>query len=338
MEYRENIKNSNLKLFNKIFERLEKRHLVFLSSNSGTGKTTFYKWLFIRRAFKGKIKFDVYFRYENEIETKFNDSAWLKLPTNASKRKQKLSEKVTIISEDGNYFLINKETKEKLAQALALNTQKKYKSTENAIYSDYALFDEVMPDDNSYCPNEVYKFSRLIDTRARNRSYKVLCLYNNTRPFFPYKESFGKTKALFYDFIGEKFGQPENKGIQEILATSDYGEVYTNNSYQYYKEFFRDVDSRNCETIVSLCIQNHIFNVKSIEEYFILKKAKKVKKNIPILALNMEGNSFELVDTSSRIYKFLDLIIRKRLLFADKKKNTIFVKELADFFSIMYNN
>lgn len=328
---------NNHKKFQKINNLLKKYHLLFCSSNSGTGKTTYFKWLYIRKALKGVLKFDVFFRFENEIELKFNNEAFLKPPINASKRLLKLADKVEIITEKENYFLINKETKEKLAQALAVNIQKKYKSTENSIYTNFAIFDEVMPDDNQYCPNEVYKFSRLIDTRARNRDYRVLCLYNNTQPFFPYKESFEKAGAKFIDFVGVKFGQEEYKGIQAILSKSDYGEVYLNNNYQYYKEFYKDVEVKGKETLFYLSIQNHLFAFKECEEYFVIIPKKKIKKNREVLALAMENNDFEIMDKQNKIINFLQLAISKRLIFTNRKRNTIFVKELADYLNLSYN-
>lgn len=331
------MKQDNLKKFQKINALFNKYDMIFCSSNSGTGKTTYFKWLLIRKAIKGILKLDIFFRFENEIEQKFNNESFLKPPQNASKRLLKLADKVSIIKDKENYFLIKKENGEKIGQALAVNIQKKYKSTENSIYSDFAIFDEVMPDDNQYCQNEVYKFSRLIDTRARNRQYKVLCLYNKTQPYFPYKESFEKAGAKFVDFVGVKFAQPENKGIQGILAKSDYGEVYNFNNYQYYKEFYKDYDCKCKETIFYLNIQNHLFHFKDCDEFYILKPAKKIKKNREVLSLCMQENDFPLINNANSIVKFLTLALNKRLIFANRKKHTIFVKELADFLNLSYN-
>ena len=328
------MKNNN-KRFCKINQIWNKNHLLFVSSNSGTGKTTYFKWLLIRKALKGIIKFDVFFRFENEIELKFNNESFLKPPLNASKRLLKLASKVEIISEKDNYFLINKQTREKLAQALAINIQKKYKSTENPIYTNCAIFDEVMADDNIYCQNEVYKFSRLIDTRARNRDYRVICLYNNTQPYFPYKESFEKAGGIFIDFVGVKYGQEELKGIQAILSKSDYGEVYNNNNYQFYKEFYKDIDTKGKETIFYISIQNQIFALKDCNDYYILIPKNKIKKTKDVLALSMENNDFAIADNQT--IQFLQIALNNRLIFVNRKKNTIFVKTLADYLNLSYN-
>lgn len=329
--------NNNNKKFCKINQILNKNHLLFVSSNSGTGKTTYFKWLFIRKAVKGLIKFDVFFRYENEIEQKFNNDAWLKPPPEASKRLLKLCAKVEIIKDNDNYFLVNKKTQEKLAQALAINVQKKYKSTENSIYSNYAIFDEVMPDDNQYCNLETYKFSRLIDTRARNRDYRVICLYNNTQPFFPYKEYFKNTSAIFIDFVGKKYAQKENRGIQDILSKSGYGEIYNNNNFQTYMEFYKNYDCRGKETIFYIFIQNRIFAIKNCNEFYILIPKKKIKKNKKCLSLSMQYNDYAIIDRSNGIIQILEILLNKRILFVNRKNNTIFVKILADFLNLNYN-
>lgn len=326
---------NNKKKFDKLTKIADKNNLVFISSNSGTGKSTHFKWLFVRRALNEGKKFDVFFRFENELDQKFNNESWLKPPLNASKRLLKLANKVEIICEQENYFLIRKDTKEKLAQALAINIQKRYKSTENSIYTSGALYDEVMPDDNQYCPNETYKFSRLIDTRARNREYKVVCLYNNTRPFFPYKEYFKNTDAKFIDFVGVKYGQPTLSGIQKILAYSDYGEVYNNNNYQYYKEFYVDYDIKDKETLFYISIQDRLFAFKNCETFYILVPKTKVKKNRQVFSIAMENNDF--IIANNNLLDVLREALNKRLLFVNKKRNTIYLKELADYLNLSYN-
>ena len=326
---------NNKKKFDKLTKIADKNNLVFISSNSGTGKSTHFKWLFVRRALNEGKKFDVFFRFENELDQKFNNESWLKPPLNASKRLLKLANKVEIICEQENYFLIRKDTKEKLAQSLAINIQKRYKSTENSIYTSGALYDEVMPDDNQYCSNETYKFSRLIDTRARNRDYNVVCLYNKTRPFFPYKDYFKNTDAKFIDFVGVKYGQPTLSGIQKILATSDYGEVYNNNNYQYYKEFYLDYDIRNKETLFYISIQDTTFAFKNCETHYILVPKKKLKKNRQVFSIAMENNDFLIANNN--LLDILKDALNNRLLFVNRKRNTIYLKELADYLNLSYN-
>lgn len=331
----------NQKIFQKIDAIVDKYPLVFVSSNSGTGKTTHEKWMHIRRAVKGKERVDFFFRFENNLDENFNASKFLSTPKNASKRLLKLASKVDIIKESGatgnDYFLIKKENGEKIGQGLCVNTQKKWKSTENPIFSNFALFDEIMPDDNIYCQDEVYKFSRLIDTRARNRKYSVLGLYNKTQPYFPYEESFKKAGAKFIDFVGKKFDMPVLDGIQKVLSLSNYGEVYTNNNYKFYEEFYKDVSAKFLETNFYIFIQNRLFAVKGCEDYFVIIPKNKVKKNKMVFSLSMENNQYELLSSYPQIEDFLKTCLEKRLLFCNRKKQTIFVKTLADFLYLDYN-
>lgn len=333
---------NNLKKFCKINQKFEKDyHLLFLSSNSGTGKSTYFKFNWCRKALKGKFTFNVFFRYENELDDKFNNDKWLKLPPTASKRQSKLFAKLDITqikgAETTETFLIEKATGRKLASALCINTQRKVKSTENAILSSRAMFDEIMPDDNAYCPNEVYKFCRLIDTLARNRDFKVLGLYNNVSPFFPYKEYFKDTNAKFIDFVGVKYGQPINKGIQDILAKSNYGEIYNNNNYFYFKEFYKNENVRNKETVFYLSIQDRLFAFKDCTDFYILIPKTKVKKNREVFAVSMENNDYVLIDRQSGLVEILQTALNKRFLFVNNKKFTIYVKELADYLNLSYN-
>lgn len=337
-----NKKINNDKKFCKLNQDFEKKYWwLNLSSNSGTGKTTYFKWNWLRKAVKGQFKFDVLFRFETEVDTKFNKSKWLKLPKYPSKRKQKLFEKLDFErvkgSEGDELYLIVKATGERIARALCVNTQSKIKSTESDIFTQRAFFDEIMPDDNRYCPDECYKLCRLIDTRARGFKYKVLGLYNNTMPYFPLKEYLKRTKAKFIDFVGEKYGFDEFAGIQEILAESDYGEVYVNNSYKFYQEFYKDCNVKDCKTIFYLSILNRVFAVKEVEDYFVLVPKNKIKKNREIFALSMQSNDYLLIEQSSPTIQFLTRVLGARKLFVNRKKNTIYIKELADYLNLSYN-
>lgn len=325
--------NNNTRFFNKVWQKLRNTNLVFLSSNSGTGKSTFYKWLFIRNALKGKFTFDIYFRYENELEQKFNNDNWLTLPAEASKRKRKIFDKVEIIKEFDNYFLIEKETGRKIAQGLAVNIQRKYKSSENAIHSKYALFDEILADDNRYCPDELYKFCRLIDTRARANEYHVLGLYNKVSFYFPYRDYFKNSGALFIDYIGNKFGEIKRTGIQAILSNTSYKEVYNNNKFLFYKEFFKGKKEKGT-TLFYLNIENTIFRVIDCNDYFLLERKRKSKKSAIMFSLSLANNLSELV--TNEALQFLQLALSKRLLFTNTLNDTIFIKTLADYCNLEY--
>ncbi len=330
------MKTDNFKTFCKINQRIKKEHLSFISSNSGTGKTTFFKWLLIRKALKGQ-KIDFFFRFEGDIEAKFTKEKFLTAPQNASKRLLKLIERVDIFKTGDDYYLINKETNERIGQALAVNTQRKYKSTENELYTQIALFDEIMPDDNTYCPDEVYKFSRLVDSRARYRDYRVIGLYNKTLPFFLYEQSFRKAGAKFIDFVGVKFGQKELDGIQKILSRSNYAEIYNENKFTFYKEFYKEFDTRGFDTLFYVNIQNILFAFKDCNDFYILKRVKKIKKNREVFTLSLQDNDFLLIDKNNQVIQILTTAISQRLLFTNHSNSTIYLKRLADFLYMQYN-
>lgn len=328
---------NNKKTFCKLFNKNKNCSLVFISSNSGTGKTTFFKWLFLRRAVEKNELVDFFFRWENDIDTKFTNESFLKLPKNASKRLSKLAEKLKIEDFDGKKYVVYNE--KKIARAVAINTQSKIKSTEKDIDSCRALFDEVLADDGNYSPNECYKFARLIDTRARYNKYSCICLYNNVSPFFPYKEYFKKSGAKFIDFVGDKFGQDEIlSGIQSILAKSNYGEVYVNNNYLFYEEFFdENISAKNCETLFFLQIDTAIFRIRENKDgLFVFEKTRHIRKNADCLSLTLGGTSFSSIETFPQTLKLLELAISRKLLFTNKKNNTIYIKRLADFLNLCY--
>lgn len=326
----------NKKIFSRLWRRARALPLVFISSNSGTGKTTYFKWLFLRRALENNEPLDVFFRWEDDLEQKFSSGSYLTPPTNASKRLLALISKLEIVREDNAYYIRDKESKRKIARALAVNTQSKAKSNENDIGSVRALYDEVLADDGRYCPNECYKFARLIDTRARYRDYQVVCLYNNTSPFFPYEEYYRNSGAVFINFTAGKYSTADKLGgIQQVLAKSSYSEVYLNNSYMYYKVFYKNLDGKGQPTLLYLNIGKQLFKLKEVGEYYLLEPTNKIKKSKECISFSLEDNDYEVVDTGAFL-SALEVAFNKRLIFTNKKRYTIYLKQLADFLNLCY--
>lgn len=311
--------------------------MLFISSNSGTGKTIYFKWLCLRRAKEKGEHLDIFFRWDNDIDTKFSSGMFLTPPPNASKRLLKLANSLEIKKENDNWYIVVKDTQEKIAQAFAINIQSKYKSTENSILSCRALFDEVLADDGHYTSNECYKFSRLIDTRARYRQYQVICLYNNTTPFFLYKDYFANSGAKFIDFVADKYAQSKDfDGIQSVLKNSQYNEVYINNNYMFYKEFYKKIKLSGEPVLFYLQIQNKIFALRDFDDFYLLTTARKIKKNKDIFAFDLANNEFVVGTTANGIVQILQKIINNRLLFTNEKNTTIYIKELANNLNLCY--
>lgn len=337
---KESIVHSNNAVFNKQWQKYKKYPLVFITSKSGTGKTTFYKWLFIRRALKYNETFDIFFRWEDDIQRKFNNDNYLSLPKHHSNRLQRLAEKVEIICDNQKYYLVEKSTQRKLARALAINTQSKVKSTENELWSYRALFDEVLADDNSYAPLECYKFARLIDTRARYRKYNVICLYNNTSPFFPYEDYFKNSGAKFVNFDCQKWGEgqeDENLSIQSVLKNSKYGSAYSNNDYEYFEEFFKDIKLlQGREIVCYMNIYGKLFKVLDFDDFVLFVKSKKVRNNRPIYTISMQNNQ-DILLTNSNILNVLRILFSNRQVFTNSLKLTYYIKKLAEEINLCYN-
>lgn len=330
----------NKKLFCKLWNKHKQEPMLFISSNSGTGKTTFFKWLFIRRAYEKGEHLDIIFRWLDDLELKFNDKDFLTPPINASKRLLKLVEDLAIIKEAGKYFLIKKQSKEKIGQAFALNIQGKSKSTENYLVTARAFFDEVLADDMHYASEECYKFARLCDTRRRYRPYQAVCLYNNVTPFFPYKDFFGTSGAKFIDFVAGKYTPKgyEKKGAKDfgdILSNSKYGEIYNFNNYKYYEEFYRPFWVKGKATILYLQIYDRLFALKELSEFYALEHKTKIKKNREVYTIDLANNNYVMAPTN--ILNILQQLIRNRLLFVNNKNDTIYIKQLADYLNLCYN-
>lgn len=326
--------NVNNKIFNKIFNKILNNDIAlsFISSNSGTGKSTYFKWLLIRRALKGKGNVDFFFRYENELQEKFTNERFLTPPSHASNRLRKLCESVEISVENGMSYLIEKESKRKIGQGFCINMQKKYKSDENPIQSKYAFFDEVLADDGRFCNDECYKFSRLIDTRSRSSlyDYKVISCYNKIFDNFIYKEYFKNSpNVLFYDFTAKKIGLENQTSLTESLSSSNYSNVFLQNENKFYKQYYKEANLVGCEIIIYIYIDNKYFSIRKQKEYFFLKKERKCKKNKHFIDFNSTYGY-----RNNKIYNFLNKIINRQNLFSSEKKYTYVIDMLYNLIGI----
>lgn len=328
----------NEKIFTSIWNKNRNYPFLAISSNSGTGKTTRYKWQFLRDAKENGVKLDIIYRWQDDLESKFTSGAFLTPPANASKRLLKLANSLEILKDGSSYFVAVKDTKEKIAQAVAINTQSKLKSTENPLYTSRALFDEILADDGHYAPDECYKFCRLIDTKARQRKYQVVALYNNTTPFLPYRDYFEEGAIKYINFTAKSFADNKDdaSSIQSCLKKSQYNEVYKNNNYKFYTEFYKEVDTTGADTLFYLRIEDRLFAVKDFDDYYMLVTKKKVKKNREVYSFNLANNDYILASSSNGVIQVLQTMLNNRLLFTNEKNNTIYLKELANNINICY--
>ena len=328
----------NEKIFCSIWNKNKHFPFLLISSNSGTGKTTKFKWQFLRDAYKNKRYLDIIYRWDNDLDEKFTSGAFLTTPQNASKRLLKFASKLAIKKIDNIPYVIVKETGERIARGITINVQEKIKSTENPLYTSRGLFDEILSDGNRYVPDECFRFCRLSDTTMRQRHYQMVGLYNNSSPFFPYDDYFEKNAMKKVVFTAKSYDErPDDMtSFQSCLRRSKYNEVYKNNNYKFYTEFYKEVDTFGKETLFYLQIENKLFAVKDLEEFYILETKKKIKKNREVFALNLANNDFLMATSSNGIVQVLQTMLNNRLLFTNNKNNTIYIKELANNLNLCY--
>lgn len=334
--------NNNNNIFCKIWDKAAQCGLSFISSNGGTGKTTYFKFRLLKDALNKNIHFHIFCRYANQME--ILATSFLDVKESYSKRQRALLDRCQVLKENDKFiFIIEKKTKRKIAQILNIFGQSYYKPFGNIIGARRALFDEVLAENGEYCPDELNKFNRLVFTMCRADEYNVFCLYNNSSPNFEYFKYYGginynthiaKSGALFIYFTAAQFSHTaakmEDKSIQAIIQKTAYNDVYNNNSFVQFAAYHKNADLRDSPIYFKLEIENRIFKVREKDGYIFLDDTKAYKKSKkPLYSIN---------DTSRTKIKQLPDSARYSLgLFRDNARlktnninNTIFVKILCN--------
>ena len=60
-----------------------------------------------------------------------------------------------------------------------------------------------------------------------------------------------------------------------------------------------------------------------------------MKKSKECISFSLEDNDYEVVDTGAFL-EALEVAFNKRLIFTNKKRYTIYLKQLADFLNLCY--
>lgn len=333
---------NNNKIFDRVWAKSVKYGLSFISSNGGTGKTTYFKFRLLRDAVERCIPFHIYVRFGNQMEIMAN--AFLDHKDSYSNRQHSLLDRCEVYKENDKFiYIVEKGTQRKLAQVINIFGQAYYKPFGNTIKARRALFDEVLAENGEYCPNEINKFNRLVFTMARADEYHVFCLYNNTSPNFDYFTYYGgqsfnthvsRSGALFIYFTAAQFSYNDEikdaRSIQSIIQNTAYNDVYNNNSFVQYDAYFKPNDIRGSRVYFKLEIENRLFKVRECDGYIYLDDKNVYKKSRkPIYSVN---------DTSRTKIKQLPDAARYSLsVFKDNARlkttdinNTVFVKLLCD--------
>ena len=336
------MKVDNNKIFNKVWNTAIKFGLSFISSNGGTGKTTYFKFRFLRDALEKNETFHIFCRYGNQMEILANSFLLSKL--SFSNRQNKLLNRCEVYKENDKFiFIVEKETKRKLAQVVNIFGQAYYKPFGNMIASKRAFFDEVLAENGEYCPDELNKFNRLVFTLARNDEYKVFCLYNNSSPNFEYFKYYkginfnthiSKSGALFLYFTARQFTkndtEPERNSIQSIIQNTAYNDVYNNNQFVQFEVYYEPENLYNTQIFFKVEIENRIFKVRVKNGCIFLDDTKATKKsNKPIFSVN-DPSRTKIKQLPEPARYMLSLAKENAQLKTNNINNTVFVKILAE--------
>lgn len=338
------MKKDNNAIFQRIWERCQPYGLSFVSSNGGTGKTTYFIICrLLRDALYRHIHFNVYVRYGYEREL-MAERLLNPQPTYSKRMCHALA--VCEVEKDGDRFIFirEKKTGRRLCQVLDINGQAFYKRYGNLVQARRAVFDEALAEGGEYVPDELNKFCRLNFTMARSNEYHVLCLYNNTNPQFPYFNFFGgknftthisTSGAFFCYFSANQFGAteaPAEKSIQAILQNTDYNAVYTANKFTVYPTFFEDIpvdiNRRKCFKVL---IGTRYFWIVLCADTLYLLRAKNKPTNKEVYTINdIEFSALPQIPSGvfANVRKFVSASRVKTPILQD----TIFCKIFCEFF------
>lgn len=336
------MKVDNNKIFNRVWNMSNKFGLSFISSNGGTGKTTYFKFRFLRDALEKNETFHIFCRYGNQMEILAN--SFLLSKPSFSNRQNKLLDRCEVYKESDKFiFIVEKETKRKLAQIVNIFGQSYYKPFGNIIASKRAFFDEVLAENGEYCPDEINKFNRLVFTLARNDEYKVFCLYNNSSPNFEYFKYYkginfnthiSKSGALFLYFTARQFTSndipKEKNSIQSIIQNTAYDDVYNHNQFIQFEVYYKDENLYGAQTLFKLEIENRLFKVRAKDGYLFLDEHKATKKNNKQIFSVNDPSRTEIKQLPDGVRMLLATARENATLKTNDINNTVFVKILAE--------
>lgn len=332
----------NNHIFQNVWNTANKYGLSFISSNGGTGKTTYFKFRLLHDAFEKNIPFHIFVRFSNQMEIMAH--SFIDAKSTYSRRQLDLLHELDVYKENDKFiYIISKSDGRKIAQILNINGQSYYKPFGNTIHARRALFDEVLAENGDYCPDEINKFNRLVFTMARADDYKVFCLYNNSNPSFDYFTFYGgknyhthvaRSGALFLYFTAKQYSASDSiadeKSIQSIIQNTAYNDVYNNNSFIQYPTFFLPMDLRGASTLFKIEIENRIFKIRERDGYIFLDDKFALKRNHkPIYSAN-DPIRTKIKQIPNKIKYALSVVKDKARLKTTDINNTIFCKILSE--------
>lgn len=334
--------NNNNEIMRRIWVLAKQYGLSLISSNGGTGKTTYFLFRCLREALYNQNHLHIYVRYANQMETMAERV--LKVQPTYSKRQRKLLDKLEIVKDGDKFiYLAEKRTGRKIAQILNVFGQAFYKPYGNMIGAKYAIFDEILAENGEYCPDELNKFNRLVFTMARSNEYHVIGLYNNTSPNFDYFRYYGgktynthvaESGALFVYFHAAQYAadarNSDPKSIQAIIQRTEYNAVYNNNQFTQYPALCRPAELRGASKFFRLLIESRLFWIREHDGYLYLDRAKDKPTNKRTYTINSTDRS-TLPQLPNTFRQAIVMYSQESRLKTTNINDTIFVKILEKY-------
>lgn len=267
--------------------------IYICTSNRQAGKTTYFSRLLFNRFLKGKGKFILIYRNQNELcaidDKFFNDIKPLFFSEYVMMSKPLVPQKIIEL-------FTKKETDDKNAwvscgYAVALRSAPKLKPYSHLLTDATSmLFDEFQPEGNEYLPHEIDNFISLHTTVARGKGKQtryvpVFLVSNAVTILNPYYSALGISDRLnkdtkFLRGVGFVMESAYNESASNALKSSGFAQAFSNTNYISYasgqavylndKLAFIEKPKGQSRYLATLAFEGEMFAVREYTEQGII--------------------------------------------------------------------
>lgn len=270
---------------------------IFVSiGNRSTGKTTYFNKMLVNRFKKGKGKFLLLYRWKYELsgvsDKFFKDIKELFFPEDT------MGEKV---KEKGQYVELDLNG-EVCGYAVAINGANSVKKLSH-FFNDVTcmFFDEFMPEDGRYCPDEVEKLQSIYSSISRGhgepcRYVSVVMVSNRITVLNPYFEVWGFSSRIQHDtkylkgagvvlecYFNEEISQrQQSTAFSRAFAGSKYQAYANTNVYLNDNLTFIETIKEQTEYVCTVSYKGQDFAIRKCIPLGVLYCDKNVDKSYPM--------------------------------------------------------
>lgn len=220
--------------------------IYIITSNRSAGKTTFFSRYLVKRYLEHKEKFMIVYRWKREVsktaaEKFFSDIKGLFFPEynmTAESREKGLFYEL--------YIGKGTEKGEPCGYVVAINSAYDVKKLSHLLSDTARMYDdEFVPEDGSYCPDEINKFQSLHKSVARGagqmvRRVPVIMLSNTISLLNPYYTAWGvtdriQTNTKFLRGAGWVLEQGFNEAAAEAARSSGFEQAFAGDKFADYQ-------------------------------------------------------------------------------------------------------